>query len=321
MTSQTVQFQYWNGASFQTIGTFTRTTDVPSSTITFPAVTTNQIRFFQPTNQGNPTYQGIFWITEVDYGMSASFDFSLSNGGNKSVIQGQSTTNTITATLVSGTSQSVSFTTSGIPTGATYSYSPTSCNSTCSSTLTIATFSSTPVGTYTITVTGTAGILTHTSTFSLTVNAPIVNITNVTFTPLLQGKNTIPSGTSFTLTFYTPGTTTLKATAIMASDASGKLTFPSSVVLASGNYDILTATNGYLKKKQLNVALASNTTIALAQLTAGDFNSDNAINSLDWSVMNAQWFTNNSQSDINGDTIVNSLDFSYLNSNWNKVGD
>jgi len=150
---------------------------------------------------------------------------------------------------------------------------------------------------------------------------PVVNLTNVTFTPLLQGRNTIPAGTSFTLNFYTPGTTTLKATAIMASDASGKLTFPSSVVLATGNYDILTATNGYLKKKQLNVALASNTTLALAQLTAGDFNSDNAINSLDWSVMNTQWFSNNAQSDINGDGIVNSLDFSYLNSNWNKAGD
>jgi len=150
---------------------------------------------------------------------------------------------------------------------------------------------------------------------------PVVNLTNVTFTPLLQGRNTIPAGTSFTLNFYTPGTTTLKATAIMSSDATGKLTFPSSVTLAAGNYDFLTATNGYLKKKQLNVALASNTTLALAQLTAGDLNTDNIVNSLDWSVMNAQWFSNNVQSDINGDGIVNSLDFSYLNSNWNKVGD
>ena len=249
------------------------------------------------------------------------FDFTLPTPANVSVIQGSSVTNSITATLLSGTSQSVSFTTSALPTGVTATYLPTSCSPTCSTILTIGTTASTPAGTYTITVTGTAGTLTHTSTFSLTVSPPIVNLTNVTFTPLLQGRNTIPAGTSFTLTFYTPGTTTLKATAIMATDASGKLTFPSSVTLAAGNYDFLTAANSYLKKKQLNVALASNTTLALAQLTAGDFNSDNVINSLDWSVMNTQWFSNNSQSDINGDSIVNSLDFSYLNSNWNKAGD
>jgi hypothetical protein len=50
-----------------------------------------------------------------------SFDFSLSNGGNQTVVQGQSGSNTITATLVSGTSQSVSFSASGLPTGAVLS--------------------------------------------------------------------------------------------------------------------------------------------------------------------------------------------------------
>jgi len=252
--------------------------------------------------------------------VTPSFDFSLTNGGNKSVIQGSSLTNTVTATLVSGTSQSVSFSAAGLPTGATPSYSPTSCTPTCASTLTIATLASTPAGTYTITLTGTGGGLTRTTSFTLTVSAP-PPLSNLTFVPSLEGKSSIPTGTSFTVNFYTPGTTTLNATAIMASDATGKLIFPSSVTLAAGNYDILISTNGYLKKKQLNVALASNTTVALAQLTAGDFNSDNVVNSLDWSVMNAQWFSANAQSDINGDTIVNSLDFSYLNSNWNKVGD
>src|SRR2546427_7588659 len=101
-----------------------------------------------------------------------SFDFSLSNGGNKSVVQGQSVSNMITATLVSGTAQSVSFSASGLPTGATASFSPASCNPTCPSTVTLTTSASTPTGSSTITVTGAYGSLSHTTTFTLTVNAP-----------------------------------------------------------------------------------------------------------------------------------------------------
>src|SRR5947209_5569174 len=103
---------------------------------------------------------------------SPSFDFSLSNGGNKTVVQGQSVSNAITATLVSGTAQSVSFSASGLPTGATASFSPASCSPTCSSTVTLTTSASTPTGSSTITVTGAAGSLSHTTTFTLTVNAP-----------------------------------------------------------------------------------------------------------------------------------------------------
>src|SRR5205814_1593705 len=58
---------------------------------------------------------------------AASFDFSLANGGDKSVTRGSSVTNTITATLVSGTSQSVSFSAAGLPSGATASFSAISC--------------------------------------------------------------------------------------------------------------------------------------------------------------------------------------------------
>src|SRR3989344_6476438 len=62
------------------------------------------------------------------------FDFFLANGGLKSTNQGSFVTNFVTATLVSGTSQSVSFSTSGLPAGATATFSPTSCSPACSST-------------------------------------------------------------------------------------------------------------------------------------------------------------------------------------------
>jgi hypothetical protein len=68
MTSQRVDVQYWNGSSYVTAATITYPgSDIPSSTVTFPAVTTSQVRFYQPANQGNPTYPTVFWITEVDY--------------------------------------------------------------------------------------------------------------------------------------------------------------------------------------------------------------------------------------------------------------
>jgi len=114
-----------------------------------------------------------------------TFNFSLTNDGNKSVTPGQSIASTITATLSSGSSQAVSFSTAGLPSGATASYATsTSCNPTCSRTLNITTAASTPVGTYTITATGTGGGITKTTNFGLTVNSPTVaTVATPTITP------------------------------------------------------------------------------------------------------------------------------------------
>src|SRR5207249_11010688 len=79
---------------------------------------------------------------------TATFDFSLLNNGSKSVNPGQSAVNGITATqMLNGVpAQTITFTTSGLPTGATYSYAPGSCTVNCSTTLTVNASSSTPTG-------------------------------------------------------------------------------------------------------------------------------------------------------------------------------
>jgi hypothetical protein len=118
-----------------------------------------------------------------------SFDFSLANGGNQTVVQGQSGSNTITATLVSGTSQSVSLSASGLPTGAAAAFSAGSCSPTCSSTLTLTTSASTPTGSSTITVTGVAGSLSHTTAFTLTVNSAPPPASTITY---VQGNYAVP---------------------------------------------------------------------------------------------------------------------------------
>jgi hypothetical protein len=121
----------------------------------------------------------------------ATFNFSLNNGGNVSVTQGQSVSNTVAVTLSSGSAQTVSFSTSGLPAGATASYTTSSsCSPSCSLNLNIATSASTPAGTYTITATGTGGGVTQTTHFSLTVNAPTVA---TVATPTIN-----PNGGSFT---------------------------------------------------------------------------------------------------------------------------
>ena len=101
---------------------------------------------------------------------SFNFNYSLANSGNITATQGSSGSNTIAATLSSGTTQSVSYSASGLPSGATASFSPTSCNPTCSTTLTINTTASTLTGSSTITVTGSP--LSKTTSFILTVPPP-----------------------------------------------------------------------------------------------------------------------------------------------------
>ncbi len=118
------------------------------------------------TGTGGVTHTTTF---SLNVNAPSSFDFSLSSGGNKSVTQGSSVTNAINTTLISGATQSVSFSATGLPAGATASYSSPSCPPACGTTMTISTASSTPTGTYNVTVTGTGGV-SHTTIFNLTVN-------------------------------------------------------------------------------------------------------------------------------------------------------
>jgi hypothetical protein len=64
-----------------------------------------------------------------------------------------------------------------------------------------------------------------------------------------------------------------------------------------------------------------NSTLSFSQLKTGDINQDNIVNSIDFSTLNANWFTAASSPDLNSDGIVNSLDFSLMNRNWFSRGD
>jgi parallel beta helix pectate lyase-like protein/purple acid phosphatase-like protein len=96
-----------------------------------------------------------------------TFSFSLS-AGSVSLKQGASASSSVTASLVSGTAAPVAFNASGLPSGATASFS-SSCSPTCTTTLTIAASMSTPVGTYTIGVAGSGSGASASTAITLTV--------------------------------------------------------------------------------------------------------------------------------------------------------
>jgi parallel beta-helix repeat protein len=126
-------------------------------------------------------------------------DFSLTNNGNLSVTQGSSATNTIKANLISGTTQPVAFSAAGLPTGATASFSPTSCSPSCASTLKITAASSTPAGTYTITLTGAGGAASRTTSFKLTVIKLPGTVTLSPGANIQSAINANPPGSTFVL--------------------------------------------------------------------------------------------------------------------------
>lgn len=106
-------------------------------------------------------------------GTVPSNDFSMSlSPTSGAVTAGGSATATVSTAVTSGAAQTVSLSASGLPSGATATFTPSSVTAGSSSTMSIATSTSTPAGTYTVTVTGTGTSATHTATYSLTVSAP-----------------------------------------------------------------------------------------------------------------------------------------------------
>jgi len=99
-------------------------------------------------------------------------DFAVSaTPSSQALAPGAGTSYTATVTPANGFNGAVGLTVNGLPTGATGSFSPASVSGgSGSSTLSVATLSTTPAGTYTLTITGTSGALSHSATVSLVVN-------------------------------------------------------------------------------------------------------------------------------------------------------
>jgi len=106
---------------------------------------------------------------------------------SQSVTRGQSASYTVSVTSTGGFAGTVTLSASGLPSGSSAAFAPASVTltspSTKTSTITVSTASSTPVGSYTLTVTGVSGKVSGTVTAGLTVNYSISSSFSMNVTP------------------------------------------------------------------------------------------------------------------------------------------
>jgi hypothetical protein len=137
------------------------------------------------TSEYIPSNGSFNWRTRIgsfkfpSCGGAPANDFSISvTPASQTVTAGSSTTYTVSTAVTSGSATRVSLSATGLPTGASASFSSNPITSGGSSTLTVTTSTTTPNGTSTITVTGTSSATSHTATTSLTVTGGAAVVTN-----------------------------------------------------------------------------------------------------------------------------------------------
>jgi subtilase family serine protease len=197
-----------------------------------------------PTGLGSPNGIGAF-----SGGSAPAPDFSLNaSPASQTVTAGGGTTYSVSVAPSSGFSSSVALSASGLPAGVTASFSPTS--TTTSSTLTIATTAAAAAGSYTVTITGTSGSLTHSTTVTLVVQAAASSGDfSLAATPASQTV-TAGSGTTYSVSVTSTGgfsgSVALSASGLPAgvtasfspasTTTSSTLTVTTSAVVAAASY-------------------------------------------------------------------------------------
>ncbi len=166
-----------NGTTWTNVGTavnrYTGSTGWTQATVDLSAYSgqTVYLGFLGISAYGSDCYIDDVLVTGSG---SASPDFAISASPTTvSAKQGNSGTTTVTTTVSGGFSNAISLSASGLPTGATATFNPTSIAApgAGTSTLTLTAGASTAVGSYTVTITGTGGSKTHTATVTFTVTS------------------------------------------------------------------------------------------------------------------------------------------------------
>ena len=154
-----------------------------------------------------------------------AFAFTLAvSPSSSAVAQGGTAVASAVISLTSGSAQTVYLTTSGAPSGASAVLSAPSCLPSCTSTLSIYTSASTPVGSYSIVVTANGGGQTETATFTLTVT-PSTTTTTTTTTSVSAAQTTTTTSTSTTTSVTSTATsTTTSSTTTSASTTASSAT-------------------------------------------------------------------------------------------------
>jgi hypothetical protein len=179
-------------------------------------------------------------------------DFNLSAASSSQTITaGAGATYSLSGLIVNGFAGSVALTVSGLPTGTSATFSPTSFTGAGASTLNVATSTSTPAGTYTLTAIGTSGCRTHSVPLALLVNAPpptgpVISSLSISAGPV--GTPVTISGINFGAT---QGTSTVTFTGIAAQPtawSAGTISVPVPRSARTGNVVVTAggqASNGF----------------------------------------------------------------------------
>jgi len=131
--------------------------------------------------------------------VSAGSTFSISaSPASVSLMQGTQGSSTITTTVTNGFNNAISLSASGVPTGTTIGFNPVTIPApgSGSSVMSITVGSTTPVGSYPITVTGTAGSVHQTTTVTLTVTAQVMLAWSASQSQNIVGYNVYRSMTA-----------------------------------------------------------------------------------------------------------------------------
>jgi hypothetical protein len=215
-------------------------------------------------------------------------DFTLSaSPASRTVTQGSATSYTVTISPVGGFAGQVTLSVSGLPGGATGSFTPNP--ATASSALSITTSPSTPTGSYTVTLTGVSGSLTHTTTVSLAVvSAPV----DFTLSASPASQTIAPGGsTSYSVTISPVGGFTGQVTLSVSGLPSGATgSFTPNPATASSTLSVTTSPSTPTGTYTVTItgvsgSLTHTTTVALTVATQATVTFDNKVSSdFQWSV-------------------------------------
>ena len=229
-------------------------------TVTSSQVTVDYVRAFLAGSGTNG--QVAYSYSMTGSGSSGSTpDFSISTTTNsQTVVQGGSTSYTANIGAANGFSSVVSLSVSGLPAGASGTFSPASITGSGNSSLSVATKSTTPAGSYTLTITGTSGSLTHSTTVTLTVNPSpdfslsatpssqtVVRGNSTSYTATIAAANGFNSAVSLSVTGLPTGATGTFSPTSVTGSGSSTLNVTAASTTTAGSYTLtIKGTSGSL---------------------------------------------------------------------------
>jgi len=194
-------------------------------------------------------------------------DFTLGVSPSSQTVQaGNSTSYTATIAAVNGFAGAVTFSASGLPSGANATFNPTSVRGSGSSTMTVTTASTTPTGTFSLTITGTSGTSTNTTTITLTVTPPpLPTVSSLTLNP----TSVVGGMQSSTGTVTLSGPAPAGGAQVLLSSSNGAASVPSSATVPAGatSATFTVNTSFVLSTTSANISASYNGTTQTASLT------------------------------------------------------